>query len=332
MQRLEVERHVALLRDFECVLNRVGDFGEERLHLLRAAQIKLFLHVAHPLGVRELRLRAEADQAIVRVRMLLLDVMHVVRRDAFQTELLCPRDEMPVDLRLLGDAVVLELEIEVIRTKRLLEPIDGRARLRQVVLDDGVGDLARETAGERDEPAAVLGEDFLVDARLVIIPVEMRRRDELREVLVAFLILCEQHEMVVDVTAAATGRLLLQPRSGRDIHLAADDGLDALLLRRLVEIHRGVKHAVVSHRHGVELEVVRLVHQLVETTGGVEQAVLGMQMEMDKVRVRHWNKFTVQRNKRASRHPGKLLTIPSSQRQKFSIEHPSVLLILNGVP
>lgn len=57
-----------------------------------------------------------------------------------------------------------------------------------------------------------------------------------------------------------------------------------------------------------------------------------MQMEMDKVRVRHWNKFTVQRNKRASRHPGKLLTIALSQRQKFSIEHPSVLRILNDVP
>jgi hypothetical protein len=37
----------------------------------------------------------------------------------------------------------------------------------------------------------------------------------------------------------------------------------------------------------MKLVLVRLVHQSVEAAGAVEQAILRMQMQMDKVRVRH---------------------------------------------
>ena len=101
MQFAELDLQVALLGHFERVPDRLGRVGEPRLHFLRRAQIKLLRLVAHPLRVGQLRLRADADQAIVRVGMAFLDVMNVVRRHQLQAEFLRPRDQLPVDLRLL---------------------------------------------------------------------------------------------------------------------------------------------------------------------------------------------------------------------------------------
>ena len=64
-----------------------------------------------------MRLRADADQAIVRVRMPLFDIMNVVGRDELQPKLLRPRNQMPVYLGLLGNAVVLQFEIEILRRR-----------------------------------------------------------------------------------------------------------------------------------------------------------------------------------------------------------------------
>ena len=72
---------------------------------------------------------ADAHQAIVRVRMAFLDVMHIVRRDELQAEFLRPLDQMPIDLGLFGNAVVLEFEVKILRAERLLEQVHRVARL-----------------------------------------------------------------------------------------------------------------------------------------------------------------------------------------------------------
>ena len=82
-------------------------------------------------------------------------------------------------------------------------------------------------------------QDFLVNARLVIIALKVRRRRELDEVFVAGGVLGEQAEMMINVApAAGAAGFLFQPRTGRDINLAADDGFDAFFARGLVKIYR----------------------------------------------------------------------------------------------
>ena len=124
----------------------------------------------------------------MRVRMVFLHVMHVVRCHQLQAELLRPRDQVPVDLGLLGNAVVLQLEIKIVGTERLLEPIERLARLGQLVLLDRFGDFTGEAAGERDQPFFVRCQQLLVDARLVIIALEVRGGGQLDEILVARLV------------------------------------------------------------------------------------------------------------------------------------------------
>jgi hypothetical protein len=159
MQLAEFNLQIAFVGDFQRVLHRFRRFGEARAHFLRRPQVKLLRLIAHPLGVGEHRLRADANQAIVRVRIAFVDVVNVVRRDQLQAELLRPGDQMAVHLRLLGDAVVLQFEEKIVRAERLLEPVHGIARLVQLVLHDPVGILAGQTAGHRDQP-------FLCAARI----------------------------------------------------------------------------------------------------------------------------------------------------------------------
>ena len=192
MQFAKLNLQVALLGDFERVPDRLGRVGEARLHFLRRAQVKLLRLVAHPFRVGQLRLRADANQAIVRVRMAFLDVMNVIRRDEFEAEFLRPLDQMLVDLRLFRDAVVLQFEVKILRAERLLEPIHRVARLVQLVFEDPIRDFARQAAGHRDQAFLVRGQDFLVNARLVIIALQMRGGGELDQVFVAGFVLRQQ--------------------------------------------------------------------------------------------------------------------------------------------
>src|SRR5947207_3824315 len=114
----------------------------------------------------------------------------------------------------------------------------------------------------------------------------MRRRGKLDKIPVTGLVFGQQHEMMVNVPAAAGG-LLVETAAGSDIDFAADNRFDALVTGGLIEINRAVKHAVVGNRERGEFEFMGLFHQPVETTGPIEQRIFGVQMEMDKIRVRH---------------------------------------------
>ena len=121
------------------------------------------------------------------------------------------------------------------------------------------------------------GQQFLVDARLVIVALQVGGGDQLDQIPVAGLILRQQHQVVVGVPPARA-RLLLQAAARRHVNLAADDRLDALLPRRAVKIDRPIHHPVVGDRQRAELQGMRLVHQPVQPARPVEQRILGVQM------------------------------------------------------
>src|SRR5688572_32760907 len=92
--------------------------------------------------------------------------------------------------------------------------------------------------------------------------------------------------MVGALVAAVLGAALLAP-ARRHVQLGAQDGLDARLLRGEVEVDPAEEIAVIGQRDGGELEVFGLLHQLFELGGAVEEAVLGMDVEMDEFGVLH---------------------------------------------
>ena len=74
------------------------------------------------------------------------------------------RDRL-VDHVLLGDAVLLDLEVDVLRPEHLHELVQVGARLVEPALDDPAAGARRQAAGEADHAVAVAGEQLQVDAR-----------------------------------------------------------------------------------------------------------------------------------------------------------------------
>jgi hypothetical protein len=206
----------------------------------------------------------------VRVRIAFVDVVNVVRRDELQAEFLGELDQLFVHLGLFRNAVVLQFEKIIFRAERLLEEIHRVSRFLDLILHDQIRKLAGETAGQRDQPFAVLGENFLVNARLVIIAVNVRVSDQLDEVFVAGFVLRQQAEVMIHVAHAAA-LFPFQPRTGRDVDLAADDGLDALGPRRLVKFNCAEHRAVVGDGQRGKLQFVGLFDQPVQPARAIEQ-------------------------------------------------------------
>ena len=72
--------------------------------------------------------------------------------------------------------------------------------------------------------------------------------------------------------------LLVKACARSDVHLAADDGLDALGLAGAVKVDRAVHHAVVGDGTGGLPHRLDELGEVADTARAVEQAVLGMDM------------------------------------------------------
>ena len=122
-------------------------------------------------------------------------------------------------------------------------------------------------------PSAVLAQQLLVDARVVVEALEVPHRVQVREVLPADVVLREQDQVI----AAAFGLVV---SIGRDIGLAAEDRLHAVLLGLLVEVQRAEQVAVVGDGDLLHAALEHLGKQVVEADRAVEQAVLRVQMQV----------------------------------------------------
>ena len=148
---------IAFLGHLDRVEDRFRHLGEEVLHFLSRPQEELLLLVAHPLGVAQLRLGADANETVVRPRVVLLNIVNVVGRDALESELFGPGNELSVDLGLFRNAVILEFEVEVSGPEGLLEEINRVPSALEIVLEDGLRNLTGQTTAQADQALSVRG-------------------------------------------------------------------------------------------------------------------------------------------------------------------------------
>jgi hypothetical protein len=147
------------------------------------------------------------------------------------------------------------------------------------IRQQGFVDIAAQTSRERDQTLGVPRQQVFIDAGLVIKPFEVTGRDQLDQVAVAFLVLTQQHQVVVAIGVALNVVTLL-----RDVYFAADYGMNAVLARLIIELDRSEQVAVVGHGDRRHLLLLRDFHQLRNFAGAVEQRVIGMAMKMNERR------------------------------------------------
>ncbi len=68
-----------------------------------------------------------------------------------------------------------------------------------------------------------------------------------------------------------------------NVKFAADNGLDPSLLRLNVKFQRAEHGAVIRDRNRIHAVFLTFLHKVVQTDGAVQQAVLRVDVQMDKI-------------------------------------------------
>ncbi len=280
-QLAERERDVGHLGDPAGVPDGVEVVGEERRHLVRGLDVELVRVEAHPVRRVEVVPRPDAEQDVMRLGLVLADVMEVVGHDQRQASLRGETQELLVEPALVRHPVVLELEVEPVLAEDLAV-LPGEVARQLPVLDlERLGDLPGQARRQPDQTLAVASEVLTIDPRLVVVAVDVGVGDEATEVPVADEIGRQEDE----VEGLGVGlALLVGHRPAGDVGLHPDDRLDALGLRGLVEGDRAVQGAVVRDRHRIHAELGCRLDQLRDPPEAVEQAELGVDMEVHEIR------------------------------------------------
>ena len=273
----ELELDVAHLRDPAGVLERLGVAREVAPHLVGGLDEELGAVVLEPLLVVDGPAHAHAHQDLVGVGLGPVDVVAVVGRYGRDPEVATELGEGRVDPLLRLHPVGLELEEVVPGPEDVLVLADRVAGPVHVARADQAGDVPAEARRQADQALAVLAQDLPVDPRIVIEAVEVAVADQALEVAVADLVLGQEHQVVV--LAVGLGRRV----AVGDVGLAAEDRLDPVGLGRLVELDGAEHVAVVGHRHGLHPPLRDLRAQVRHPDGAVEQAVLGVQVQVREV-------------------------------------------------
>ena len=179
--------------------------------------------------------------------VLRAEIVGVVGADQGDTRLLMYFQQTAVDLRLLGNTVVLKLQIEIIPAEYFLHLQGIFLGTVIVAVEDALGDFSGQARRESNETLGMCAQQIQVNAGLYIKALHESLTDHVGEVTVACLIFTQKHQV------AGLGIVLMdliEPRAGGHIDLAADDGMNALCLAGPVKINGTVHNAVVGDGTG----------------------------------------------------------------------------------
>ena len=253
--------------------------GKVERHLVRRLEVEVLGVELPVVRVLERVARLDAEQRLVRARVLVAQVVDVAGRDERQVPARGQVDELRVDPLLHLEMRVLELDVDVVGAEDLRQPVELGLGVLATALLERLAHAARQAARESDQALRVLLEELPVDARLVVVALEEAERREPDQVRVAGVVGREEREVRVAL-------LLRAPLVG-DVDLAAHDRLDALLARLAEELDRARERSVIRERDGGHLELGGPLGERRNAAGSVEDRVLGVDVEMDEGRLGH---------------------------------------------
>ena len=253
--------------------------GEVEQHLVGRLEVEVVGLELPVVGVLERVAGLDAEKRLVGARVDVAQVVHIAGRDRRQAQLVGQRRELRQDARLHVEVGVLQLDVDVVLPERLREPVELALGVGDAVLLERLADAAREAAREGDQPGRMALEQLPVDARLVVVALEVAERRELDQVRVAGVVGREQGQVRV--------ALLVRPAVRGDVDLAADHGLDPGAARLLPELHRASHRAVIGQPDRRHLELGGPRDEVGDPARTVENGVLRVDVEVDERRVGH---------------------------------------------
>ena len=311
LRQLESREHVAAV-DFYRLnlfqhLYRVGQglgmCWEECCHLVFALEV-LLLSVAETVDVGHIGVGGETDEAVVRGTVFPTDKVHVVGgnhlhsvpcrhfEDGLVVGLLALVEGFHLGLGLgrqafHGAAVEHHFQV-IVFPEDALEPFDGLFGVfrRAVDSEDILGDLAGHAGAAADEPFVVFFQQGVVDTGLVVETLDVAKRHQLHEIVIAGLVLGQEDEMVVFTVLRVFERVVVMPRH---IDLAAENRFyQRMLFGGVVELLHTVHVAMVGDGQAGHAEFLRPLEELFNIGKPVEDGVLGVDVEMYERHAAYW--------------------------------------------
>ena len=273
----EGERHLA--GDLEGVLQNVGAVRERCGHLFGALEVEAVV-VAQPVLVAVLLGGADADEDVVRRVMVAVQEVRVVGGDHRQPHLVGQREDLLVEVGLARGAVALHLQVVAVG-EGVGVPVGHLSGGVGVVPRQMAGQLARHASRGDDQPVRVAAQRLAVDPRMVVEALGVPDRRQLHQVAVSLGVARQEHQVVRRLAVLARSRALPAVPGG-DVRLHADDRLDALPARDLLEVPHAVKAPVVGERQRGHLVLLGLANHVPQAVRAVEQGVLGVGVQVDE--------------------------------------------------
>ena len=270
---------------------------KERHHFLFALEI-LLLGVAHPVRIVYVAVRGKADEPVVRRTVLLAQKMHVVGSNHLHSLLLCELEDSFIDYLLFvvnlkaesGNLSLMEHYLKVIVfSEDILEPVDCFTGLVHFSIHNRLRDLSRKAGGAADKVLVVLLYHLVAHPRTVVHTLDMCGRYYLHQVLVAFIVLGKQDEVIIalflDFVVKMTCHIDLATYNGLDNEIAVRV-LVGLVVRHLEEFPHCIQVAVVGNCYRRHTEFPRPCKQLFDVCEAVENRILGMEVKVYETHLR----------------------------------------------
>ena len=276
----ELNLHAAAVGDALGIVEGLLRVGKEAAHLLLALDVKLSARIPHAVLVSQLLAGLDAEQDVMGFSVVRVSIVAVVGRDQGDSQLTAHSEQFGVHRLLVRIAVVLELQEIVSFPENVFVALCRLPGGLRVSADDLARDLSRQAGGCGYDPLVELAQQIQVHSGLVIKALCKGPAHDLHQVRVSGIVLRQQNEVIIAVLPVAL--LAVKARSGRDIDLTADNGLDARRFCGLIKINHSVHDAVIGNGRCRHAEFFDPADILGDFVGAVQKRVLRVDVQMRK--------------------------------------------------
>ena len=194
----------------------------------------------------------------------------------------------PVSTQFLHfQARVLDFHVETV-AEDFDVPLEEIPGFSHFLTENQMRQLTRYTTRQADQAVTVRFEQFLIDARFIVETIQICGGGHLHQILKPSAVHRQQCEMIAGLFHR--GRFFVGAATRGNVGFVSKHGVDPVSFAGGVKLDRPVQVAVIGDRQRIRSAVFDLLNQVGNAVGSVEQAEMGVAMQMDKWhRVAHGN-------------------------------------------
>ena len=273
----EFDLHLTTVCDLLGILQRLQCIRKQCFHLFFGLNVILSALITHTIFVRQFLTGLQTQQNVVWLHIIRIRIMHVIRCNQRNPRLPAHAQQALIHQLLLRNPMILKLQKEI--------PLSENALVPQCCFFTLFVESARhvslhfscQTRTQRNDALVKLFQHLQVYSRFVIIALGKSAGHDLHQIVIACVILCQQHQVIIAVFIALP-RLFTESGARCHIDLTSKNRMNPCCLRRTIEINHAIHHTMVCDRHTVHAKFFYSRYTFFNFIGTVQQTVLCMDM------------------------------------------------------